>query len=80
MAGRVQEGWVMKHTKDVILEELASLHKQATYERSHFYVGRVVKDAIEEITRLRIECTKIEALEVQLMAHGIDPAVRRRPY
>lgn len=67
----------MKHTKDAILEALADLHKQATVERSHFYVGRVVKDAIEEITRLRIECTKVEALEVQLMSHGIEPVVRR---
>jgi hypothetical protein len=36
-----------------ILEDLKDLHKQATVERSHYYVGSVVKRAIAEIEQLR---------------------------
>jgi hypothetical protein len=32
---------------------LRDLHKQATVERSHYYVGSCVSDAINEITLLR---------------------------
>ena len=38
---------------DDILDRLRDLHKQATVERTHYYVGRCVSDAINEITRLR---------------------------
>jgi hypothetical protein len=38
---------------DDILARLRDLHKQATVERSHCYVGRCVSDAINEITALR---------------------------
>lgn len=38
---------------DDILDRLADLHKQATTERSHFYVARCCKDAIIEIIKLR---------------------------
>jgi hypothetical protein len=38
---------------DDILDRLRDLHKQATVERSHYYTGRCVSDAINEITRLR---------------------------
>ena len=60
-----------------ILEKLAGLYKQATTERSHYYVAGCCKEAVEEIARLRIEVTKVEALEVQLISHGIKPVVRR---
>ncbi len=36
-----------------ILEKLIDLHKQATTERSHYYVAATVKEAAEEIRRLR---------------------------
>ena len=36
-----------------IVERLRDLHKQATSERSHFYVGKCTTDAIDEIERLR---------------------------
>lgn len=36
-----------------ILDKLADLHSQATKERSHFYVGACVKEAIKEIEDLR---------------------------
>ena len=39
-----------------ILDLLEELHRQATVERSHFYVGKCVEDAIEEIKRLRRKC------------------------
>lgn len=39
-----------------ILYLLEDLHKQATVERSHFYVGKCVRDAIAEIKRLRRNC------------------------
>jgi len=38
-----------------LLWKLADLHKQATMERSHFYTGRVILDAIVEITALRAD-------------------------
>jgi hypothetical protein len=36
-----------------ILEDLADLHKQATTERSHYYVASCCQRAIAEIERLR---------------------------
>jgi hypothetical protein len=39
--------------EDDILVRLTDLHRQATEERSHYYVGRCVSDAINEITALR---------------------------
>jgi hypothetical protein len=45
-----------KHTRkkpEDILDKLASLHKQATEERSHYYVGACVREAIAEIVWLR---------------------------
>ena len=35
-----------------LLKRLYSLHKQATIERSHFYVGWCAKDAIHRIEEL----------------------------
>jgi hypothetical protein len=35
--------------EDDILVRLRDLHRQATQERSHYYVGRCVSDAINEI-------------------------------
>lgn len=37
-----------------LIERLEDLHKQATTERSHFYVASCVKDSIAEIRRLRM--------------------------
>lgn len=36
-----------------ILDRLADLHTQATVERSHYYTGACVRDAMAEIARLR---------------------------
>lgn len=36
-----------------IVEKLHDLHKQATVERSHFYVGSCVTEAIQEIEAMR---------------------------
>jgi hypothetical protein len=36
-----------------LLGKLADLHKQATTERSHYYVAATVREAIAEIARLR---------------------------
>lgn len=38
-----------------IIDKLNDLHKQATVERSHHYVGAVIKEAIAEIERLKRE-------------------------
>ena len=40
---------------DDIIEVMTDLHRQATTERSHFYVGAVLTRAIQEITKLREE-------------------------
>ncbi len=45
----------MTNPSQDILTRLADLHKQATIERSHFYVGAVVIDAIGEIIKLQFE-------------------------
>jgi hypothetical protein len=37
-----------------IVDRLEDLLKQATVERSHYYVGRCAKDAIAEIKQLRL--------------------------
>jgi hypothetical protein len=37
-----------------VLDKLEDLYKQATTERSHYYVAGVVKEAIAEIQRLRV--------------------------
>ena len=39
--------------KPDIIEKLIDLHKQATTERSHYYVANTVNDAIKEIEGLR---------------------------
>lgn len=36
-----------------IVAKLRDLHKQATEERSHYYTGKCVMEAITEITALR---------------------------
>ena len=36
-----------------ILDKLADLHKQATAERSHYYVAATTKEAVAEIILLR---------------------------
>lgn len=46
-----------------ILSKLTDLHKQATVERSHFYVASVVREAIAEIERLQ---------RVELAAGNLD--------
>ncbi len=46
---------------DDILVKLASLHAQATEERSHYYVGACVREAIAEIVWLRSEILKSRA-------------------
>ncbi len=39
-----------------ILDDLKSLHEQATKERSHYYVARTALRAIEEIELLKKQC------------------------
>jgi len=36
-----------------ILEKLADLHHQATEEKSHYYVGACIREAMSEIMKLR---------------------------
>lgn len=42
-----------KRPKSDVLWKLADLYKQATVERSHYYTGRVILEAITEIVSLR---------------------------
>ena len=51
----------MAVNKDDILWKLKDLHKQATTERSHFYVASVVEQAIVEISALRVFVTEVGA-------------------
>jgi ribosome biogenesis SPOUT family RNA methylase Rps3 len=43
-----------------ILDALCDLRKQATEERSHFYVRKCVDDAVNEIERLRRRVVVLE--------------------
>lgn len=44
----------MSMDKDDIITKLIDLHGQATKERSHYYVASVVREAMVEITSLRM--------------------------
>ena len=49
---------------DDLMKRLCSLHKQATVERSHFYVGSCAKDAMHRIDDLEAKLVKVtEELE-----------------
>lgn len=43
---------------DDLVRRLDSLHKQATVERSHFYVGSCAEDAMHRIEELEAELEK----------------------
>ena len=43
----------MKLASKDILARLEDLHRQATEERSHYYTGKCIQDAIIEIKALR---------------------------
>lgn len=43
-----------------IIETLQDLHKQATTERSHYYVATCCKRAIEEILDLRLKIIELQ--------------------
>jgi hypothetical protein len=44
-----------------LIERLKDLHKQATVERSHYYVGKCVRDSITELTSLTARVAELEA-------------------
>ena len=46
--------------KNDILVKLIDLHKQATTEKSHYYVAECVREAMEEIAKLRIRIHELE--------------------
>lgn len=56
-----------------IIGKLEDLHKQATTERSHYYVASCCREAINEIQRLRhgIECAS-NALTDSISVSGND--------
>ena len=45
---------------DDLMQRLHSLHKQATVERSHFYVGSCAKDAMHRIEELEAKLVEAE--------------------
>jgi hypothetical protein len=56
---------------DDILDPLRDLHKQATVERSHYYTGRCISDAINEITALR---KQVSCSSPQPARAGMEPS------
>ncbi len=56
-----------------IIEKLEDLHKQATTERSHYYVASCCREAIAEIKRLHsgIDCAA-NALTDSILCSGND--------
>ncbi len=58
---------------DDLMQRLHSLHKQATVERSHFYVGSCAKDAMHRIEELEAKLAKaLEALDEAVYLLGPD--------
>ena len=55
----VEEG---EAESDDLVKRLRSLHKQATVERSHFYVGSCAKDAIHCIEELEAQNKRLNDL------------------
>ena len=51
---------------DDLVKRLHSLHKQATVERSHFYVGSCAKDAMHRIEELEAKKYHDAWLEVEI--------------
>ena len=50
---------------DGLVKRLQSLHKQATVERSHFYVGSCAEDAMPRIEELEAKLAEVErALDI----------------
>lgn len=60
-----------------ILVKLVDLRKQATEERPHYYTGSVIKDAIIEIMRLRVQLN--DATAHPSPAAGRSDGERLRP-
>lgn len=52
---------------DDLMKRLHSLHKQATVERSHFYVGTCAKDAMHRIEELEAKKYHDAWLEVEVV-------------
>jgi len=58
-----------------ILEKLCDLHKQATEERSHYYTGKIILEAIHEISTLRRKISEQGEAETQpLTQQGSEPS------
>ena len=53
---------------DDLVKRLHSLHKQATVERSHFYVGSCAKDAMHRIEELEAKLTNQTHMISQVFA------------
>jgi len=51
-----------------ILEKLCDLHKQATEERSHYYTGKIILEAIHEISTLRRKISDSAASNIDYTA------------
>ena len=54
---------------DDLIHKLMDLQKQATVERTHYYVANCITEAIQEITYLR---TEIEYLKDRLKEKNIN--------
>lgn len=59
MSARPKRVKVTTTVENDILDDLEDLLKQATTERSHFYVAKCCREAIDEIKRLRRKCGEV---------------------
>jgi hypothetical protein len=61
---------------DDLMKRLCSLYKQATVERSHFYVGSCAKDAMHRIEELEAESKTLRSMVAGVIADtGDDPEI-----
>jgi hypothetical protein len=65
-----------KTMSDDLVRRLQSLHKQATVERSHFYVGSCAEDAMHRIEELEAESKTLRSMVAGVIADtGDDPEI-----
>lgn len=59
-----------------VVDKLIDLHKQATTERSHYYVASVAKEAIQQISNYRAVLADHNRLvrELDVLLNGVDGA------
>jgi hypothetical protein len=65
----------IRGTMTDIVDQLIDLHKQATHDHSHFYTGRIINEALAEITRLRRTVTELMLRDTPIRSENYKKAI-----